>query len=184
MAKKVLILLAEGFEEMEAVISIDILRRAGLDVVTVAIGGDLLVRSARNVTIKADVYLKNYEGIPDAVVLPGGTAGAERLAASEIVIDLIKTCTAQGKTVAAICAAPAIVLPKTGVLDGKRATCYTDCETMFNSQITFVKEDVVVDGNIITSAGPGTAIDFALAVVEVLLGEEIVAKLKEKALIK
>ncbi len=184
MGKKVLVALADGFEEIEAVSSIDILRRAELEVIIAAVGGDLLVSGSRGIQIKADIELKNFEGVPDALVLPGGLPGAENLANSNLVNDLIEKCTQQNKLVAAICASPAYVLAKADVLSGKKATCYPGCQSRFSGDTTYLQKDVVVDGNIITSAGPGTAFYFALAIVKKLVGEEAAFKVKEKALIK
>lgn len=184
MKKSVLVLLAEGFEEMEAVISVDILRRAGIEVAMAALTEDLLVKGSRGILIKADIFLENYNKIPDALVLPGGVGGAERLAASAKVSELIALCNEKKKIIAAICASPAFVLPKSGILKGRKATCFPGEEQRFGEDIIFVQESVVVDGNVITSRGPGTAFDFALTVAEALVGKDVVMAVKEKALIK
>jgi len=183
MSKSVVVALADGFEEIEAVISIDILRRAGLNVISVAISSDLLVRGSRNITIQADVFLKDLEIIPDALLLPGGSTGAKNLAASEVVDDMLQTCVEQKKIIAAICASPACVLAKAGVLEGKKATCYPSFEKLFPPQVMHSEDAVVVDGNIITSKGPGTAFEFALRIVDVLCGTQIAQEVKAKALI-
>ena len=183
MEKTALVILAEGFEEMEAVISIDILRRAGVVVTVVSLAEDVLVKGSRNITIKADSSLAKYSNIPDALVLPGGTGGAERLAVSVRVAELIADCNEKNKIVAAICAAPAIVLAKSGVLDNKKATCYPEMEQMFGESTVFVEDDVVCDGNIITSRGAGTAFDFALAICEKLRGDDIVLMVRKGAVI-
>lgn len=183
MGKEVLIVLAEGFEEMEAVIPADILRRAKLNVTLAALGKQLLVKGARNIQVKADVLLENITTIPDALVLPGGGKGAENLACSKKVIDLIKLVSEAGKIIAAICASPAHALVKAGVLEGKMATCYPGEEIFFGKKTVYKKDDVVIDGNIITSRGPGTAFYFALSIVESLCGKVAAKELKEKALI-
>ena len=184
MGKEVLIVLAEGFEEMEAVICVDILRRAGLKVIIAALGDRLLVTGSRQIQIKADMPIENITTIPDALVLPGGGKGAENLACSKKVIDLIKLASKTGKIIAAICASPAHALVKAGVLEGKMATCYPGEEILFGKKTVYKKDDVVIDGNIITSRGPGTAFYFALSIVENLCGKVVAKELKEKALIK
>ncbi len=184
MTKKTLVLLAEGFEEIEAVVSIDILRRAGVDVTVACIGSSEIVRGSRNIEIKSDMKVEEFNGLPDAIVLPGGMGGAENLANSEHVVDLIKKCFIQGKIVAAICAAPAVVLASTVILDNRKATCYPSMEERFSNNTRYVNEDVVVDGNIITSRGVGTALYFALEIVRQLLGKDAADEVKEKTLVK
>lgn len=184
MSKKALILLAEGFEEMEAVISVDMLRRAGIEVVLAAIGNNLHVKGSRRITLQADILLKNTKDIFDALILPGGMPGAKNLALQESVIKLIKKYFEQRKVVCAICASPAYAFLESGILSGKKATCYPGDEVRFGRDTCYLKEDVVVDGNIITSAGPGTAFYFALAIIKKLLGEEAANKVKEKALVR
>ena len=183
MEKSVVVALADGFEEMEAVISIDILRRAGLSVISAAINNDLLVKGARNITVQADVFLKDLAIIPDAFLLPGESVGAKNLAESEVVNDMLQACFHQNKIVAAICASPACVLAKAGILEGKKATCYPSFEKLFSPQVIHSEDAVVVDGNIITSRGPGTAFEFALSVVEALCGAPAVQEVREMALI-
>jgi 4-methyl-5(b-hydroxyethyl)-thiazole monophosphate biosynthesis len=183
MNKHVLIILAEGFEEMEAVIPADMLRRAGLNVTIAALGKELLVNGSRGVRIKADIMLEGITFVPDALVLPGGGKGAENLASSEKVIELVKQTAQMGKTVAAICASPAHALVKAGVLEGKTATCYPGEEVFFKGNTVYKKDNVVVDSNIITSRGPGTAFDFALNIIEALGGKPLAQQVKEKALI-
>ena len=183
MSKNIVVALADGFEEMEAVISIDILRRAGLNVISASISSELLVKGSRNITVQADVFLKDLEIIPDAFLLPGGVAGAKNLAASEVVNDMLHACLRQAKLIAAICASPAYVLAKAGILEGKQATCYPLCSKLFSSNVKLSENPVVIDGNIITSRAPGTAFAFALAIVERLCDKETVQNIKEQALI-
>ena len=171
MDKHALIILAEGFEEMEAVIPADMLRRAGVNVTIAALGPELLVNGSRGICIKADTLLDEVTKVPDALVLPGGGKGAENLAASEKVIDLVQQTAQAGKIVAAICASPAHALVKAGVLEGKAATCYPGEEILFEGKTIYKKDNVVVDGNIITSRGPGTAFSFALAIIEAVCGK-------------
>lgn len=181
MRKKVLVLLAEGFEEIEAIVSIDILRRAGLDV-TVAGVGDVIVKGSRNIVVKADMEIGSYKGLPDALVLPGGAQGVSNLSRSKIVKDLINKTYKNGKIIAAICAAPSIVLGPMNILKGKKATCYPSDASILRDKAKYVDKNVVVDGNIITSKGPGTTFDFALKLVEVLAGKSVKETVRKKTL--
>jgi len=184
MRQRAIVLLANGFEEMEAIISIDILRRAGVNALIVCIADDLLVEGSRGITVEAQLKLKEVDFVPDALVLPGGMPGAVNLAQSELVIDLIKKTTESGKIIAAICASPAHALVEAGILDDKRATCYPSEENLFSANTVYKNEDVVVDGNIITSIGPGTAFKFSLEIVKKLCGLNIADKVQKAALIK
>ena len=182
MLKTALVILAEGFEEVEAIASVDLLRRAGVRV-TIAGVTDLQVKSCRQLRIGADILLRDLVEIPDAVILPGGIPGATNLAKSKEVAELVKKMNGAGKIVAAICAAPAAVLAPLGILDGKRATCYPGCESDFSKKTTQSKERVVVDGNIITSQGPGTVFEFALMIAARLMGKEMADTVRGKMLI-
>lgn len=170
MARKVLVLLSQGCEELEAVTCVDLLRRAEIDVVTAGLD-DQPVTASRGVRLSPDCALDEaLEDEYDMVVLPGGLPGADHLAADARVIDLVQRMAASGKFTCAICAAPT-VLAKAGVLSGKRATSYPgflDNE----SDVTCTGEAVVRDGAVITSRGPGTAMDFALTLIEALVGKE------------
>ncbi len=184
MRQRAIILLAKGFEEMEAIISIDILRRAGIEALIVCIDDDLLVEGSRRITVQAQLKLKDIDFIPDALVLPGGMPGARNLEQSEMVIDLIETTAGHGKIIAAICASPAHALVKAGVLEGKNAACYPGDENLFLSNTVYKKDDLVVDGNIITSVGPGTTFKFAIEIVRKLCGQDIADKVKQAAIVK
>ncbi|OGW81483.1 MAG: hypothetical protein A3G33_07890 [Omnitrophica bacterium RIFCSPLOWO2_12_FULL_44_17] len=183
MSKKVLVILADGFEEIEAIAPIDILRRAGCQV-TIAGLNSKAVRSSRRIQVEADVLLDEYKETPDALVLPGGAPGSENLAKSAKVAEWVKKMNAGRKLIGAICAAPALVLAPTGVLDGKKATCYPGCEGKFSSSTKFSEDQVVVDGNIVSSRGPGTAIEFGLELARQLCGKEKMEELKEKMIVK
>ena len=183
MRKKVLVILAEDFEEMEAIIIIDILRRAGIEVVAASCGQQT-VKGSRGIFVRADALLEDIEHPFDAVVLPGGMPGAKNLAENNEVINILKNYHDRGKVVAAICASPAYALLKSGVLKGKKATCYPGFENYFGDDIEYLEDDVVVEGNVITSRGPGTAFCFSLAVVEKLIGSEMAEDVKKNALIK
>ena len=172
MAKKVIILLAEGFEEIEAITPIDYLRRAGIEVTVVAIGSSLTVKGARGVSVNADMNLREAgSGSFDAVIIPGGMPGAANIAASKEAGALITEAAAAGKRICAICAAPAVVLAPLGLLSGKKFTCYPGMEEKV-SDGKWTDASVAIDGNIITSRGAGTAGVFAIAVIGQLLGED------------
>ena len=181
MAKKVLLILAEGFEEIEAVAPIDLLRRAGAEVRVAGLAGTV-VRSARGLPIQAERSLDRVRGDFYALILPGGGDGARNLAASAKVRSLILEMFQAGKWVCAICAAPVLVLSPTGILDGKSATCYRGMESGFGKSVKYAGQKVVVDGNVITSQGPGTAVDFALAVIEKLCGKKESDRVREDIL--
>lgn len=181
--EKVLVLLAEGFEEMEATISIDMLRRAGLDVIVASVSDSEIVKGSRKIKIQADIILEDLEELPDAIVLPGGMPGAENLAKSEKVNELLKKMDEENKLIASICASPPVVLAPLGLLDNKKATCYPGSEEKFNDTTISMDKKVVVDDNIITSQGPGTAFYFALEIIKYLVGDDKANEVKEKALI-
>lgn len=171
MTVTVLVPLAQGCEELEAVTIIDLLRRAGINVVTAGLDGNA-VRASRGVMLVPDVELdtaleRNY----DMVVLPGGAEGANNLNNDTRINELLKAMADSGRFTAAICAAPK-VLAASGVLDGRQATCYPGHIDRDNPQQIRLSDDpVVVDGKVITSRGPGTAMDFALTLIETLAGK-------------
>ncbi|MBU3911610.1 MAG: DJ-1/PfpI family protein [Candidatus Omnitrophica bacterium] len=181
MVKKAIVVLAEGFEEIEAVTIIDILRRAGIGV-TVASLDDLKVQGSHGVTVLADIELEKAGSDFDACVLPGGMPGSTHLATSKTVQDLIEKMNREKKIVAAICASPSLALAPLGVLNNKKATCYPGMQTHFRQDTAYKTDDVVIDGNIITSRGPATAILFSLAIVEKLIGKETAEKVKKATL--
>ena len=168
--KSAVILLAQGFEEVEAVTPIDFLRRAGIQVKTLAVGGQRMVEGGHSIVIRADGLIEDFTGIADIVVLPGGGIGSQNLAGSKVVAELILSFQAQGRLVSAICAAPAVVLFPLGLLEGRRFTCYPGMEAQV-SAAQFSPERVVRDGQLITSRGAGTAAEFSLAIIASLLGE-------------
>ncbi len=170
MKKSAVVVLAEGFEEIEAVTPIDFLRRAGCCVTIAGVGGQT-IRGAHGIEIQTDTVIGKCEDLYDAIVLPGGMPGSENLAESSETVDLVKVMMKYGRLVAAICAAPAVVLAPNGILDGRKATCYPGFESRFGDT-NFANERVVVDGNIITSRGPGTAAEFSLEIVRYLCGGE------------
>jgi 4-methyl-5(b-hydroxyethyl)-thiazole monophosphate biosynthesis len=181
MKKKALVILADGFEDIEAVTAVDILRRAGVDV-TIAGLEDVQVKGARGVIVLADIRLDEARDDFDALVLPGGMPGAANLAASESVLALIRKMDRDKKIIAAICAAPALVLGPAGVLAGRGATCYPGMEENFPKEVKQSQEAVVVDANIITSQGPATALEFALKIAERLAGKDIADSVRKATL--
>lgn len=182
MRKRALIILADGFEEIEAITVIDILRRANIEVITAGIN-DIKVQGSHGIIVIADKTLPAIKGDFDACVLPGGMPGAKNLSSSAKVNSLIKQMDKGGKIIAAICASPAIVLAPLGVLQNKTATCYPGMQERFLQGTIYKKEAVVIDGHIITSRGPGTALLFALAIVEKLSGKETSKKVEKDVLI-
>ena len=167
--KNVLILLADGSEELEAVTIINILRRGGVTVTAAGLHGGAL-RGSRGIVLTPDTMLDEaLKHDYDMVVLPGGLPGTDHLKADARVSLLVQQMNSAGKDVAAICAAPS-VLAKAGLLDGKHATCYPTCLDAF-PKVILQAGAVVEDGNIITSRGPGTAMDFALTLLERLAGK-------------
>lgn len=183
MKKRVLVVLAEGFEEIEAVTPMDILRRAGVEVVVASVG-KLEVKGAHGIVVRADVLIENVEDLPDAVVLPGGMPGASNLNDSPAVISLLRRMKEKDKIIAAICASPGLALASSGVLDGKKATCYPGFEKGFGPKTTFVRDRVVTDGKVITSRGPGTAFEFSLELVRQLIDVRTADALRDGTLAK
>jgi len=167
MAKKVLVAIADGTEELEAVTIIDVLRRAGAQVVVASVG-KLEIVCSRAVRLTADALIsdctdKEY----DLIALPGGLPGAEHLRDCAELIGMLKQQKNSPRLYAAICASPAVALQPHGLLEGKKATCYPAPNLDLPARCD---QKVVVDGNCITSQGPGTALDFSLKLVELLFG--------------
>ena len=167
--KKIAVMFADGFEEIEALGTVDILRRAGVTCDIVSIQKET-VTGAHGIKIQSDKIIsediKNY----DMIVCPGGLPGAEYLSECELLIETIKEFDKRtDKYIAAICASPAVVLSKSGVVDSKNITCYptNDFKNMLSNS-NYKDDNVVVDGNIITSRGPATALEFAYKILEVL----------------
>ncbi|HRW56799.1 MAG TPA: DJ-1/PfpI family protein [Oscillospiraceae bacterium] len=171
----VYLFLADGFEETEAVTTYDILKRAGLTVKIVGVGGKT-VCGAHGLTVEADVS-ENAAGLSDAemIVLPGGMPGARNLKNSTAVSRAVETALAGNKIIGAICAAPGVVLAGTGALCGKRWTCYPGYEVP-EGRYTGMRTER--DGNLITANGPGAAPEFAFLLVEAALGEKAAAALQ------
>ena len=171
------IFMADGCEEIEGLTVVDLVRRAGIEIEMISVSGNDVVTGSHKIAFqtdvsKADADFASYDGI----VLPGGMPGTLNLGADETVDRVIREFAAQGKLVSAICAAPS-VLGQAGLLEGKKATCHPGFEDKLLGA-TWLEEPVVVDGNIITSRGMGTAIAFALEIVRYFTDNETVEKIK------
>ena len=197
MPKVAVVLLTDGFEEIEAVTPIDVLRRAGVEVFVAAVEGDRIhtagrfaefgkwIRAgAREVLVVPDGALGDATLTPDLVVLPGGLRGAQNLAASEAARKYVLAVHAAGNICAAICATPALAFAPWGLLDNRRATCYPGMQDRFPPSARYVEDAVVVDGNVVTSRGPGTAFAFALTLAGLLAGPEAEANLRRDMIVE
>ncbi|MCF6460249.1 DJ-1 family glyoxalase III [Clostridium sp. Cult3] len=180
--KKVLLLLAEGFEEVEALTTVDYLRRMDIIVDTCSIE-EKNVQGAHRITVEADKRIDEIDSIKnyDGLVIPGGMPGATNLRDDDRVIKLVKEFNQEGKILAAICAGP-IVFQRVGILKDKKVTSYPGFEDDLKESV--YKEDLVVqDGNIITARGPAIAVYFAIELVENLVGEKKASELRRDILL-
>ena len=179
---KVGVFLAEGFEEIEAFTVIDVLRRARIDVSTVAVSDNFDIQGAHGITVITDCIIEEFRfDLYDMLLLPGGMPGTLNLMKSTLLTDQIKKFNEKGKWLAAICAAPR-VLGSLGVLEGKTATCYPGNEKELKGA-ELSTENVVISDNVVTSRGAGTAMMFALELVKLIRSEKIAQELKENMLI-
>jgi 4-methyl-5(b-hydroxyethyl)-thiazole monophosphate biosynthesis len=178
---KILMPLTEGFEEIEAIAVIDILRRAEIEVVVAGLK-EGLVEGAHKIKVLPDISLeKTDSGDFDGVILPGGYPGYVNLGKDERILNIVREMDKAGKYVAAICCAP-YVLIKAGVLQGRKATVSPSGKKEVSVSAQYCEDRVVVDRKLITSQSPGTAVEFALKLVEVLAGEEAMKKVKAQTL--
>lgn len=176
---KIYMFLADGFETVEALAPVDVMRRAGLQVVTVSIMGRKEVLSAQDVNVVADILFDDCNFIDaDAVVLPGGSVGTENMSACEPLRAVVDRMNNEGKLIAAICAAP-MVFGRMGILKGRKATCYPGCEGDLTGA-EYTAATVQNDGNIITACGPGVSFDFGFAIVEYFCGVSMVETLRSQ----
>lgn len=179
---KAFVFLATGFEEIEAIAPVDVLRRAEIETITVSISDNKTVIGAHSIPVVADqVFDETIFGANDYYILPGGYDGMLNLAAHEGVNALLANQHKAGRKMAAICAAPS-VLGNLGILKGKEAICYPGFEAKLTGA-TISEKSVVEDGNVITGKGPGVAVDFALKIVASLKGEAVAMKIKEDLMI-
>lgn len=169
MSIRVLVPIADGTEELEAVTIIDVLRRAGADVTVASVDG-LEVTASRAVRLLADHLIADVAGPFDLIALPGGMPGSEHLRDSAALTTLLVRQQAAGRWLAAICAAPVVVLQHHGLIAGRRATCHPSVADQLENAVA-IAQRVVVDGNLVTSRGPGTATEFALRLVELLVDD-------------
>ena len=201
---KTVVFLAPGFEEIEALTVVDYLRRAGENVLTVSVPTDgngksnAVVTGSHKIPVVADRSFQDFtselgDSVPDAVYFPGGMPGATNLAANQFLFNLIIKMERKGKLVAAICAAPAVVLAPTGILSNRRWTCYPGMEKNLTEycgseikaqELTENSHPIsnvpfVLDNNVLTGRGPGTAEQFAMKFVEILAGEATAEKIRE-----
>ena len=179
----VYVFLGTGFEETEAIAPIDLMRRAGLDVVTVGIQGKT-ISGGHGIPFVADITLDEMDLTQmDALMLPGGLGGVSSVMGSQAALDAVRFAYENGKWVAAICAAPT-VLAHLGITDGRHATCYPGCEENMGSAIMEGNKAYVVDGKVITGTSAGCAIPFGLALVEALCGREKADEVAEQIVIR
>ncbi|SFG36836.1 DJ-1 family glyoxalase III [Prevotella sp. KH2C16] len=175
---KVYEFLADGFEDIEALAPVDILRRGGVDIKTVSVTGSEFAESAHGVTFKADLKFEDADlGDADMLLLPGGMPGAKNLLEHHGVRDALTAQCESGKRIGAICAAP-MVLGYLGILKGKRATCYPGFEQYLKGA-EYTHELVTVDGNIITGEGPAAALPYAYKILAILKDEETARQVED-----
>ncbi len=180
--KKVVLFLAEGFEEVEALTPVDVLRRANIDVTTVSITNQQLVTGAHNISVKADLLFSEVNFAQfDALVLPGGMPGTNNLNNHKELKETIKDFSINNKLIGAICAAP-LILGELGLLKGRKAVCYPGFEKHLHGA-SLVDKPVVKDGFYLTANGIGSAMKFALAMVKELTNKNTANFLEEKMLV-
>lgn len=181
---KIFVLMADGFEEIETITVVDILKRANLDVNMLTINDFHASVGAHEIEVVADYTLEEFEENKldySALIVPGGMEGVENLSKNEKVLDLIRNANEDKKLVAAICAGP-LVLEKAGVLESRKATSYPGLEGKLSAEI--INDDVVIDDNIITSKGPSTAMNFALELVEYIIDKNKRTELEQDLLVQ
>lgn len=183
MSKTAVVLIAEGTEEIEAITPADVLNRCGVDVTIAGVGGTEIM-GGHHVPLRAECTVEELgEILFDAIVVPGGGKGAESLHKSEEVSSLIMRHHEQGRLIGAICAAPAVVLAPLGLLAGRHATCFPGLERRFGADVKMCETSVVVDGKIVTSRAPGTAMEFSIKLAELLVGAPTALKVRQNMLV-
>ena len=177
----VYILLAEGFEEAEALVPADLLRRAGVQVSLTGVSGQTVV-GAHGISVNCDLMVDQVKRDDmELLVLPGGLPGVTNIGANEAAVELIHFAADSGCYLAAICAAPSLLLGPMGILNGRKAVCYPGMKDTMEGADTQEGRSVVVDGTVITGEGPGAAVDFGLKLVEVLKGADIAKQVAHDA---
>ena len=177
----VYIFLADGFEEAEALVPADLLRRAGAEVKLVGVTGQTVL-GAHGISVNSDISPDQVENdAMEMLVIPGGLPGVTNVAASAKAMELVKAAAQNGCWLAAICAAPSIVLGPEGILRDRKATCYPGMESGMEGALPQKGQSVVVDGKFVTGEGPGAAFDFGLKLVEVLKGTETMQRVADDA---
>ncbi|MCR4734331.1 MAG: DJ-1/PfpI family protein [Treponema sp.] len=181
---KAAVFFADGFEEIEGLSPVDYLRRADVEVITVGVKGkpfnnSMIVTSSHGIPIITDTSLDSYlqeygNNLPDCLVCPGGSKGAENLSESDKLLAHLEDCWQKGKLVASICASPAVVLGKTIIPDGKKWTCYPGMEKESKSDYiqNYSNKTFITDGNLVTARGPGASEEFSMELVRILAGED------------
>ena len=174
------IFLADGFEDMEAIATRDVLLRGGVDVQTVSITDDPFVTSSHGITVSVDLTRDDFDDdAPAVMIFPGGMPGSKNLAADKALMALMRKCYAGGGIVAAICAAPGLVASQLEDVTGKRFTCFEGFQdAMIGRGAVYTPESAVVDGQLITGRGAGHAVNFGLAILETLKGKETVDRVR------
>ena len=179
----VYMLLGTGFEETEAVAPLDLLRRAGVEVMTVGVNGKI-VYGSHNIGIEADIELHEMDLTAlDMIILPGGLGGVTSVRASEGAMNALRFAWDNGKYVAAICAGPT-VLADLGITSGKQATCFPGCEDSMGNAVMISNAAAVTDGRLITGTSAGCAIPFGLALIAALKGENEAERIKKQIVIR
>jgi 4-methyl-5(b-hydroxyethyl)-thiazole monophosphate biosynthesis len=183
MSKTAVVLLAEGTEEIEAITPGDVLNRCGVDVTYAGVGATEFT-GGHHIPLRADCTVEDLgEILFDAVIVPGGGKGAENMHKSDGVSALIRRHFEAGKIIAAICAAPAVVLGPLGILGTRHATCFPGLERRFPPEVKACDTSVVVDGKLVTSRAPGTAMEFSLKLAELLCGAPTALKVGHHMLV-
>lgn len=177
--------LAEGFEDIEALATVDIMRRAGMEVYTVSVTSDNKVKSAHGVTVTADKTVDEIDAYDaEWLIVPGGMPGSTNVAASGKVCDMLGKQWVKGGRIAAICAAPAVVLGPLGILRGQEATCYPSFkDQLVDNGGKYVDNRVVISGNLITANGPSSAFVFGFAIVAKTLGDDVASSVASGMLV-
>lgn len=177
---KVYAMIADGTEEVECLAVVDVLKRCNIETVLVSVGASADVVTSHGIRIQADTTVAETDfSDADVIFLPGGMPGSEHLSDCRPLIEALRQQDAAGRRIAAICAAPAVVLGRHGFLRGRKATCFPGFEEELNGA-ECVMQGVVTDGNITTAKGLGVALDLGLEIVKLLLGEAVAVDVKKK----